>query len=416
MPVLSNVVALMRQHHILLWICAVVALNQLGFGIVVPVLPLFAEQFGVPQTAIGLAVAVYGLGRLLFNMPMGQLTERLGRRQVVFWGEIITAVGSLLCGLAPSFEWLLLFRFIGGIGAATVLTGAQVIITDISTRANRGRIMSVYMGWFLFAVGLGPTPGGLLAREFGLQAPFFAFAIMSLLAALLCWWKLPETCHLAERRPPTGGLPASGQPRTWPVLRQLMARPAFPLVSLVTFAQFMARTGAIFTVVPLFVHDRLGLDPLQIGLALTIGNVVNLTMTPIAGILVDRFGRRPIIVPGTLLSGLAFAAFAGVTSYPHFLLICLLWGLAGGIGGTAPGAYAADLAPPGANGVTMGIYRTLSDAGYVVGPALLGLIADSFGAEPALLTMGSVFIVAGLLFGLFAPETHRRVAAKAAAD
>jgi MFS transporter, DHA1 family, multidrug resistance protein len=324
MPVLSNVVTLMRQHHILLWICAVVALNQLGFGIVVPVLPLFAEQFGVPQTAIGLAVAVYGLGRLLFNMPMGQLTERLGRRQVVFWGEIITAVGSLLCGLAPSFEWLLLFRFIGGIGAATVLTGAQVIITDISTRANRGRIMSVYMGWFLFAVGLGPTPGGLLAREFGLQAPFFAFAIMSLLAALLCWWKLPETRHLAE--------------------------------------------------------------------------------------------RRPIIVPGTLLSGLAFAAFAGVTSYPHFLLICLLWGLAGGIGGTAPGAYAADLAPPGANGVTMGIYRTLSDAGYVVGPALLGLIADSFGAEPALLTMGSVFIVAGLLFGLFAPETHRRVAAKAAAD
>ena len=397
---------LAQRHSILIWLCAVVAVNQLGFGIIVPVVPLFADSFGVPQAAIGLAVAVYGLGRLLFNLPMGQLTERLGRRQVILGGEVITAIGSLLCGLAPSFEWLILFRFVGGIGAATVLTGAQVMLADISTPANRGRMMSFYMGWFLFAVGLGPTPGGLIANWLGLTAPFFAFAVLSLLAALVCWWKLPETRHLAGDQEARGS--ARPAPSALAVARQLLLRPAFPLVSFVTFVQFMARTGAIFTVVPIMAQSRMGLDPLQIGVALTVGNLINLMVTPVAGILVDRFGRRMVIVPGTLLSGVAFAAFVMVGSYPMFLAVCLLWGFSGGIGGSAPGAYAADLAPPGANGVTMGIYRTLADAGYVVGPALLGFLADAAGANAALYTIGGLFLVAGVLFALFAPETRQR--------
>lgn len=398
---------LARRHHILLWLCAVVAINQLGFGIIVPVLPLYATTFGVTQAAIGLAVAVYGLGRLLFNYPMGQLTERFGRRQVIIGGEVVTALGSALCAVAPTFELLLLFRFVGGVGAAMVLTGAQVMLVDISTPANRGRINSFYMGCFLFAVGLGPTVGGLIASAQGLSAPFWAFTGLSLAAGLVCWWRLPETrgLHEGHARPASGAHP---RPATLALLRQLMLRPAFPLVSLVTFIQFMARTGAIFTVVPVMAHERLGLEAFQIGLALTIGNMLNLAMTPVSGILVDRFGRRPVIIPGTLLSGVAFAAFALTGSYVGFIAACLLWGITGGIGGTAPGAYAADLAPRGAAGTTMGIYRTLADAGYVVGPALLGFLADLYGANTALVTIGALFWVAGLLFAGFAPETHRR--------
>jgi multidrug resistance protein len=413
---LTNLVDLIRGNRVLLWVCAVIAINQLGFGISVPVLPLYADSFGVSQVAIGLTVAIYGLGRMLFNMPMGQLTDRIGRRQVVLWGELITAAGSLLCGLAPTFEWLLVFRFLGGIGAATVITGTQVMVTDIATPANRGRVMSVYMGWFLFAVGLGPTPGGFIATWFGLQAPFFAFAALSLVAALVCWRWLPETRPVAGRWPageagsPAANRPPERPPATSAVLRQLLSTPAFPLVSLVTLTHFMARTGAIFAVVPVLVHDRLGLTTAQIGLALTLGNAVNLMLMPFAGILTDRLGRRPLIVPGALLSGVAFAAFAVVDSYPLFIALCLLWGFAVGVGGSAPGAYVADLAPPGANGATMGIYRTLSDVGYVVGPALLGIVADAAGAGAALLTIGAIFLVAGTLFGLFAPETHRRPA------
>src|SRR5512146_1575303 len=85
---------------ILLWLCLVVGVNQLGFGIIVPVVPLFASSFGVAQAAIRLAISVYGLGRLLFDLPMGSLTDRFGRRTILIAGTLITAVGSLLCGMA----------------------------------------------------------------------------------------------------------------------------------------------------------------------------------------------------------------------------------------------------------------------------------------------------------------------------
>lgn len=451
---LGPLIDLVRRNRILLWICAVIAVNQLGFGIVVPVLPLYADSFHVPQVAIGLAVAVYGLGRVFFNFPMGQLADRLGRKRVVLIGELITAAGSLLCAFAPSFEWLLVFRFIGGVGAATVITGTQVMVTDIATPENRGRIMSVYQGWFLFAVGLGPTPGGLLASWLGLQAPFIAFALLSLVAAMICWLWLPETRPRREeqatgpRSPDGAQLPAANRspaghaarqqdhqslpgpealatglgprprPTTAAVLRHLLGTPAFPLVSLVTITHFMARTGAIFTIVPVMTRDRLGLDVAQIGLAMTLGNAVNLAMMPVAGLLTDRLGRKPLIVPGALLSAVAFGAFAFVDSYPMLLLLCLLWGFAVGFGGSAPGAYVADLAPPGANGITMGAYRSLSDIGYVIGPTLLGLIADYFGAGTSLLTIGALFLVSGALFGVLAPETapRRLAAARAAGD
>jgi MFS family permease len=115
------------------------------------------------------------------------------------------------------------------------------------------------------------------------------------------------------------------------------------------------------------------------------------------------------------MSAMAFAGFAYALGYPTFVLSAVLWGVGTALGGSASAAYAADQAPPGGNGVTMGIYRMLSDAGYVIGPALLGLIAEQRGAEAALLTSAAIAIAAMLPFALLAPETAPRAkVAKAA--
>ncbi|MBI2938851.1 MAG: MFS transporter [Chloroflexi bacterium] len=394
----------LRSHRSLLWLCAVIAVNQLGFGIIVPVVPLYAQSFGVSTAAIGLAVAVYGLGRLLFDLPMGQLAERYGRRTVLLLGGGLTAGGSLLCGFATTYEQLILFRFIAGIGAATVLTGGQVYLADISTPENRGRMTSVYMGFFIFAVGFGPTPGGIIADLFGMRAPFFAFAILGTLAGVIATTRLPET-----RGRSTGSQTArEPSPPFGETLRMLLRRPGFVLVGAIAFAQFFARTGAIFSVVPLLGANRLGLSASQIGVAFTIANVLNLALVSFSGLLVDRFGRKAVIVPGSLLSGLAFVAFTGADTYPLFVASTVLWGLAGGISSAAPTAYAADMAPRGANGVTMGVYRTLADAGYVVGPATLGLLADQYGPDTALIGTAALIVFVTVPFALYAPETMRR--------
>src|SRR3712207_2559030 len=181
------------RNRVLVWVCVLIAVNQLGFGSIVPVIPLYAREFGVSQSAIGLTIAVYGLARFLINMPAGQLSDRIGRRGALAVGGLVTAGGNLLCGLAPSYLPFLAARFVAGAGAALVLTASQVALADISTPERRGRIMAVYSGVFAFAVGAGPFPGGLLAERYGLEAPFYAYAVLGAVAAVLAWFWMPET-------------------------------------------------------------------------------------------------------------------------------------------------------------------------------------------------------------------------------
>lgn len=394
-------------YRTLAWLCLVVCTNQLGFGLIVPIVPTFARSFGVSQALAGLVISVYGLGRLLFDLPMGGLTDRFGRRSVIVAGEIITAAGSVLCGSADSFGQLVFFRFVAGVGAATVLTGAQVVLADISTPQNRGVLMNTYQGLFLAAVGIGPSVGGVVADAFGVRAPFFGFGVLSLLAAALCAWQVPETRHLARDRAAASGAVMVPFVPFADALRLLLRRRGFLLVGLVSFTQFAARTGALFSVVPIMGQMRLGLSASAVGVAISIATLMNFLTIPLSTVIMRRYGRKGAIVPGAIVCGLSFATLAFAFDYPVFVIGMVLWGLGGGVGGSAPGAYAADMAPRGANGATMGAYATLADMGYVVGPFLLGLIADTAGPGTALLAIASLFAVVATLFALFAPETVR---------
>jgi DHA1 family multidrug resistance protein-like MFS transporter len=396
----------LAENRTLTWVCLVIAVNQLGFGIIVPVTPIYARTFGVGEAAIGLVVAVYGLGRFLFSVPVGQAADRFGRKRTIFAGTLLTCAGSLLCGLAGDFTQLLIFRFIAGIGSTTVITGTQIVVADVATPENRGRMMSTYQGFFSFAVGVGPSVGGLVALLAGPRAPFFVFAVLTLVAGAVALTQLPET---GGRRAVTAlvGAKAGTRPAGRGVVRRLLTNVGFLCVSLVTFQAAFTRTGAIFSVVPLAGVERIGLDAAAIGLAITAGNLLNLATIAAAGVLVDRYGRKPVIVPSCLLSAAAFAGFAYAMSYPAFVLSAVLWGIGSALGGSTA-AYAADQAPPGGNGVTMGIYRMLSDAGYIIGPALMGIIAQSAGTQSALLTAAVIAVVAMVPFALLAPETRPR--------
>src|SRR5262249_8798268 len=125
-----------------------------------------------------------------------------------------------------------------------------------------------------------------------------------------------------------------------------------------------------------------------------------------SGALVDRFGRKAVIVPSTLVSGVAAALFAVVPSFSCYLAACAILGFALGITSDAPGAYAADTARTGVNAAVMSAYRMLSDEGSALGPFLLGLIAGSAGAAVALAVAGALLVMSAVLFGRLAPETY----------
>lgn len=388
--------------RILTWMCVLIAVNQLGFGSIVPALALYARSFGVAQSAIGLAIAVYGLARFLVAVPSGRLADRLGRRTTLALGGLVSAVGNLLCAVAPTYEAFVGARFVAGAGAALVLTTGLIVLADISTAANRGRMMSVYQGVFIFAVGIGPLPGGLLATHWGLAAPFLAYALTSLLASAVAWIAIPETRPAADP-----GVTASAEVAFATQIRLLAGHRGFLLVSLIAFVNAVARTGALFNIIPILARDRLALDPARIGFGLALASVVGLVLAYPAGVLVDRYGRKIIIVPATILSGISLLIFLFAPTYAWYLVACAAWSVAMGISGAAPAAYAADTAPGGMNAAALSTYRMLADLGYVVGPIVLGLVADLAGTNAALVATALLLTVVALAFARLAPETLR---------
>ncbi len=387
----------------LVWMCVLVAVNQIGFGAVVPALPLYAQSFGVPVSAIGLAVGVYGLARFAGSPPAGFLSDRFGRRKALALGGIVTALGNCWCALATSYPEFILARFIAGAGAGLIVTTGQIVLADITTVERRGRTVSIYQGVFIFAAGIGPFPGGLLSEHFGLKAPFVAYSLAGIIAGLVAWFAVPETRdagHVTRRRG-EGAMPLLAQ------LHRLAGLRGFVLACFVSLANAVARTGGLFSVVPLLGSLRLGLNVTQIGFGLALGTVIGFLAAYPGGMLVDHFGRKAVIAPSTILSGLSMLLFCAAPSYPWFIAASIIWGTASSIGGAAPSVYAADSAPPGLNASTVSIFRMAGDIGYITGPVALGIISDQFGAVTALIIAAALLVIAGTLFAAFAPETYR---------
>ena len=394
-----------ERWRILVWMSVLISVNQLGFGAIVPVVPLYAEQYGVSQSAIGLTIAVFGLARFLVNVPAARLADSHGRRITLAVGGIVTVIGTASCAVAPTYELVLAARFVAGAGAAFVLTGGQIVVADITSSQNRGRVMAIYQGVFLVSVGAGAFPGGWLAATAGLAAPFWVSAFLAGGVSLLAWFLVPETRQLAHQlRSKMTATPLSARGE----LAAVMAAPGFILICLVGFATTGARTGALFNVIPIFAEEEIGLGTDEIGIGIGLISIVGLLFVYPSGLLVDRFGRKAIIVPSALFSAAAMFLFGLSTSFEFYLFASLLWSTASGISGATPAAYAADIAPPGLTAPAMGLFRAISDSGYVIGPLALGALADATSSVRALQATAATLLVIGLIFAFRAPESLNR--------
>lgn len=392
------------NRSILIWMCILITVNQLGFSAVVPVVALYAEAFGVSNAAIGMTIAIYGLSRLLVNIPAGNVADRFGRKHALAIGGLLTAIGATACAVAPTYELFLVARFVAGAGAAFVLTGGQIVLADITTRATRGRVMSIYQGVFLVTAGAGAWPGGWLATRLGLDAPFWANAILALLLTVIAWMCVPETRHMADVQ---SEAESSGDPLNFrQQLGTLIRSRNLALISAIGLVAAFARTGGMFNLIPLIAENQIGLTTDQIGLGIGMISILSLVFVYPSGWMVDRFGRKAVIVPTTMMSGGAMLLFIAAADFSSFVLACAAWAAATGIAGAAPGAYAADVAPRGMNASAMSLYRALSDIGYVIGPLTMGLIADVWGSDSALQATSGLIIAVGVLFALRATETR----------
>jgi len=362
-----------------------VVIDLIGFGIVVPILPLWAEDLGASPTIVGVLTAVYSLMQFIFAPVLGRLSDKFGRRPVILASLLGTAVSSLLIGLANSVLLLFIARILNGISGASYST-AQAYVADITTPQTRARGMGLIGAAFGIGFVIGPAFGALFAL-IDHRVPFFAAALLALANLLIAWKRLPEPER--KRAPLTSR-------------RVLMARafrdPALAPLILITFLGTAAFSG-METTFALFGERRFDFGLAEAGAVFAfVGLAAAIVQGKALGPLVDRHGERTIMMTGLLLTGVALALLAVTTRLWALFPVAALLSASGLV--FAPITALVSKASPDADqGGSLGVLASSSGLARVIGPLAAGALFDWHVPAPYL--VGAGLFAACLVIALF---------------
>lgn len=384
-------------------------------GLLIPTLPVFAERFGAGLAAVGLVLAAEGLGTLLADVPAGHLVNDMRPRAAMLLGVGVVAAAALGSALAPSLGWLFAARFASGVGMSVWNVSRHALLAAATSRGNRGRTMGVFGGLTRLGSFVGPAMGGGLAAFYGLRAPFLLYAAVGAATlALLALVVLPPTLRTPPaRRTPAGRRAAGrGSPEGSAERRAALASARRDLIN-AGGAQLLGQSvrAGRRVLVPLYATQVLGLDVGVAGLIVSVSSLADMSLFYVAGMIMDRFGRKHAIVPSFLLQA-AGMALVPLSSGAYGLAgAALVMGVGNGISAGTMMTLGADLAPAGAVAAFLGRWRLVGDAGFVAGPLVVGVVADLLGLGPSALAIGAVGVGAAGWFAFGVPETLRRHAA-----
>lgn len=372
---------------------------NLGWGLVSPILPLYAQSFDIPYVLVGLVITSNALGRIFCDIPLGAVCDRVGRRPLAIFGPLLVTISALLCGLAQGFYELILYRLITGVGMAMWMIARQAIIADSVDHSIRGRVLSTFQGVNMIGSATGPAVGGIIADLWGYRAPFFFYAASTFACLVASLLMVKESARTIQRKMKS---------RIGIDLRQFLGLLSFPIMmaALTNFTNHV-RFAARATLVPLYGNDVLGLTTGEIGLVLSASTIANIATVMPGGYVVDKYGRKAGLIPAFLFSGLTFALFPFSTNFWGITLIATLLGVASGFGGGATMAVAADLSPEGSRGVFMGFWQTIGDLGMVVTPVVLGFFADNYGWVSPFFFTAALMLFTVATTQLFVKETMK---------
>ncbi len=407
--------ALANRYRGVSVLCVAVALNSFGLGAIAPVLPLFLEQeYGVNAAEIGITIGLFGAGRLVTSLPAGYLAQRYGRKSVLGLGAAINVLGAAMVSVSFSYAWLTGWRFVSGFGGTIFLTVATIYLRDEATPETRGRLLSLQELSILAGQILGPLMGGYLGDIFGLRVPLYAQAALMAVSLGVVVVALPESRWreeaVARRRagspsPQPSPAEGEGERRQRGAMWRLMLSPAFIFVGLFALMIVANRQGARFSVMPLFGRAK-GFEPGDLGLWISVTHFPQFFTTLASGYLSDRFGRKSPIIPSIALMCLGIAAFIWAGNLWQLLLSGVLLGLGEGLGSPASTVFFADIAPPGMEGVTIGLLRTFGGVGTIAGALALGAIADAAGFSWSLWVDAAILVASALGLMIFVRETY----------
>ncbi|MCC6315531.1 MAG: MFS transporter [Thermomicrobiales bacterium] len=373
------------------------ALLAFGQGVLVTTLPLYASSLGVGYSLISLAVSAAAIGTLAADVPAGAFLARIGLRKAMIGGSALVTVSTLLLAFGPGLPLLVALRVLAGVGAALWALSRHAYLTEAIPLGQRGQAISVFGGINRLGVFAGPVLGGLAADRFGLTASFLLSGLLAGVATIV-------SIVLLKPAPRPQSAPRAARWRVVGASMRANGRDLGAASTAQTLGQ-MIRTGR-YLIIPLYGADRLGLDAGQIGLILTVGAMLDVSMFVPAGWLMDRFGRKVAAVPSFGIMALGVALIPRADSFRALLVAALVIGLGNGLGSGVMMTLGADLAPAGATGEFLGIWRLIGDVGAALGPLTVGWVAASFGLANGAYVLAGIGLLTALTLAVLVRETR----------
>jgi DHA1 family tetracycline resistance protein-like MFS transporter len=374
----------------LLPIFLIVFIDLVGFGIIIPLLPLYAESFDASPTTIGVLLASYSLMQMVSTPYLGALSDKYGRRPVLIISQIGTLASFILLGMAHSLPMLFIARLLDGASGGNIST-AQAYISDVTPEHNRAKAFGLIGAAFGIGFILGPALGGFLGRNGNYAAPAHAAAIISFISLILTILLLPES------RPPERRTDVR-KPRIFDVagFREAIGIGQLGMLLIIFFVFNLAQAG-FQSMFALFAQARLGFGVRETGYVLAyVGLLAVLLQGGAIGRIVRRWGERRTMRAGLLFAAVGLITSAWAPSWP--LLLLTLAPLSIGLSMATPtlNSMLTKESPDGAYGRILGLSQSVAALARVLGPLAAGFVFDRIGV-PAPFLFAAVLLGGGFL-------------------
>jgi DHA1 family tetracycline resistance protein-like MFS transporter len=371
-------------------ILLVVFVDLIGFGMIIPILPLYAKSFQAAEWQIGLLLGCYSFMQFLASPVLGYISDRIGRKPVLLVSLIGSAIGYAVMASAASLTMLFIARIIAGICGASVGTAAAYI-ADITAPENRSRRMGLIGAAFGVGFVLGPAIGGILS-QFWTKGPFWFGAGLAFLNAIAVLLILPEPEKHVKRS-------EAAIPTGTDVVDQT-GRGGIPIL-VVTYFVAIAGFAIVTMIYPQVLDRRFSLTPAEISLVFVfLGLVGAFIQGGAIGRMARRFGDYKLAAAGLLLMAISMIIMPFARNMPLFLLFT--FGLAVGNSLAQPTlmAMASRLAASTAQGRVIGTVQSAGSLGRVVGPSAGGFMLGWDRPRPDLAYGNTPFVIGGVVMGV----------------
>lgn len=342
-------------------------LFAVGQGAVLPVVALTARQLGASVALAGFAVALQGIGRMLFNIPAGRLIDRIGERPAMSVGTAILLASLVAAVVSPGAWWFAGSMFLMGCGWSVWLLARLTYVSEVMPFHLRGRALSTLGGVHRIGSFAGPFLGAAVLSFSGIDGAYYVHIVLAV-AGLLTLLLIPDP-YDPDAPPPA----VPGSTRIVELARRHSR--VFLTAGFGATALSLLRASR-HAVVPLW-GAHIGLDAAQVSLVFGISGALDMTLFYPAGSISDRWGRKAVAVPCLTLLSASFAALPLTDSFLQVVAVGLVMGLGNGLGSGIVMTLGADFAPATARAAFLGLWRMVSDVGAATGPLLFGAIAGA---------------------------------------